>query len=136
MTGVLASTAAFLLFLAACSGSPASISTGATAGSSSSSGSGAPAGTVSFSADVLPIFRSRCISCHGQGRISGGLDLSSYAALMAGSQHGAVVVAGSPDSSRVVQMVVQGKMPKRGPKLLATQIEILSNWVKAGAPDN
>jgi hypothetical protein len=132
----LASAVTLLLLLSACSGQSASSSTGSGAGSSSTSGGSTTGGAVSFSADVLPIFQSRCASCHGSGRVSGGLNLTSFTSLMAGSQHGADVVPGDPNASRLVQMVVQGKMPKRGPALLTSQIQTISDWVKAGAANN
>jgi hypothetical protein len=127
---------ALALVLAACSGPSGSSSTGSGAGGATPSGGSAAGGAVSFSADVLPIFQSRCASCHGSGRVSAGLDLSSYASVMAGSQKGADVVPGDPNASRLVQMVVQGKMPKRGPQLLGSQVQAISDWVKAGAPNN
>ena len=47
---------------------------------------------VSYSTDVQPIFNANCITCHGG---SGGLFLTSYANLMAGtSAHGPVITPG------------------------------------------
>lgn len=106
----------------------ASAPTAAPGGSSSAS--------VSFSKDVEPIFQGRCVSCHGGPNPQRGLDLSTYASVMAGSANGPVVVPGNPDSSRLIQMVTQGMMPKSGPKLLPSQIQILTEWVQAGAPNN
>jgi mono/diheme cytochrome c family protein len=93
-------------------------------------------GEYSFTQDVLPIFQTRCQNCHGSGRTQAGLNLSNYASLMAGSQNGPVIVAGDASSSKLIQMVQQGKMPKSGPKLLPDQLMILINWAQAGAKDN
>ena len=41
---------------------------------------GAP---VSFAHDVLPIMESRCANCHGGDRVEKGLNLKTYAELMA-----------------------------------------------------
>lgn len=92
--------------------------------------------TVSFANDVQPIIESRCINCHGGERVENGLNLSSYADLMAGSEHGPVVVPGDAASSKLVELVANQKMPKRGPKLTPPQVQIITEWVDAGAPNN
>lgn len=92
--------------------------------------------TVSFANDIMPIFESRCIGCHGGDRTQEGLDLKTYASLMAGSNNGAVVIAGDAANSLLVEMVATQKMPKRGPKLTPPQIQLITDWVNQGAPDN
>ncbi len=94
------------------------------------------AGSVSFASDVLPIIESRCISCHGAERAEDGLDLTSYAALMAGSENGAVLTPGDAENSLMVQLVQNGQMPKRGAKLTPQQIQIIIDWINQGAVDN
>ncbi len=91
---------------------------------------------VSFENDVMPIFNSRCLQCHGGDDTKGGLSLASFTALMAGSEDGPVVVPGDAQNSKLIQVVVDGSMPKRGPDLFPEQIQILIDWVNAGAPDN
>jgi mono/diheme cytochrome c family protein len=92
--------------------------------------------TVSFSADVLPIFESRCIGCHGGERTQEGLDLKTHASLMAGSNNGFVVTPGDAADSLLVELVANQKMPKRGPKLTPPQVQVITDWVNQGAPDN
>jgi hypothetical protein len=92
--------------------------------------------TVSFTNDILPIFESRCIGCHGGERTQEGLDLKTHASLMAGSDNGAVVIPGDAANSLLVEMVATQKMPKRGPKLTPPQVQLISDWVNQGAPDN
>ena len=96
----------------------------------------APAAAVSFANDVLPIIESRCINCHGGERVEKGLNLSSYADLMAGSENGPVVVPGDAANSLLVELVVNQKMPKRGPKLTPPQVQIITDWAAAGALNN
>jgi mono/diheme cytochrome c family protein len=93
-------------------------------------------GEVSFSRDILPVLQSRCINCHGGQRTSEGLDMKTYAALMAGSQNGSVVTPGDATNSSFVTLAAEGKMPKRGPKLTPAEIKLLTDWVNAGAPNN
>jgi mono/diheme cytochrome c family protein len=92
--------------------------------------------TVSFANDVMPIFSASCNTCHGGDQTKAGLDMTTYASLMAGSMQGAVIFPGSPSQSVLVQQVVDGEMPKRGDKLTAEQIQVISDWVAAGAPNN
>lgn len=89
-----------------------------------------------FSKDIKPMFETSCVGCHGGLKTSKGLDLKTYASLMAGSQNGAVVTAGDPDNSKLVQLILAGKMPKKGPKLTAEQLKLITGWIKAGAKDN
>jgi hypothetical protein len=93
-------------------------------------------GAVSFSNDVLPILQVKCVGCHGGEKTSRGLKLNSFDNLVAGSNNGAVVIAGDPDNSKMLQLIIQGKMPKRGGKLSSAQVEIFKEWIKAGALNN
>jgi mono/diheme cytochrome c family protein len=92
--------------------------------------------TVSFTNDILPIFESRCINCHGGDKTQEGLDLKTHAALMTGSDNGSVVTPGDIANSLLVELVVSQKMPKRGPKLTPPQVQLITDWVNQGALDN
>lgn len=134
--------------LAACSGSgankPASNlnSSGSTAISTGNSPSSQPGstqgatGNISFTKDVNPILQATCVKCHGVEKTSKGLDLRTFASIMAGSQNGAVIVAGNPTGSKLIQSIESGKMPKDGPALTPDQVQILVSWVNAGAKNN
>jgi hypothetical protein len=45
-------------------------------------------------------------------------------------------VAGDAAKSKLVQSIQLGKMPKRGTKLTAEQVQLFTDWVNAGAQDN
>jgi len=92
--------------------------------------------TVSFSTDILPIFESRCIGCHGGERTQEGLDLKTHASLLAGSNNGSVLTPGDAANSLLIELVTTQKMPKRGPKLTPPQVQLITDWVNQGAPDN
>jgi hypothetical protein len=68
--------------------------------------------------------------------VSEGLDMNTYDSLMAGSQNGPVIVPGEANDSLLVQKVTEGKMPKRGPKLTPAQIQLITDWIDAGALNN
>ena len=96
----------------------------------------APHNQVSYANDVRPILESRCGKCHMGDFVSEGLDMNTYESLMAGSQNGPVIVPGEASDSLLIQKLVEGKMPKRGPKLTPDQIQLISSWIDAGAPNN
>ncbi len=91
---------------------------------------------VSFTDDILPLFESRCMKCHGQERLEEGLSLRTYTDMMAGSKNGAVVLPGNALKSLLAQLIPNQKMPKRGPKLTASQIQLIIDWINQGALDN
>ncbi|MBN1450050.1 MAG: hypothetical protein JW963_03470 [Anaerolineales bacterium] len=91
---------------------------------------------VSFTNDVMPIIQSRCINCHGGDRIEEGLVMHSYDELLAGSENGPVIIPGDVANSLLVELVTNQKMPKRGPKLTPPQVQIITDWVAAGALNN
>ncbi len=94
--------------------------------------------TPDYSGQVAPIFRKYCSACHNPDEKEGGLVLDDYAALLKGGKRGGVVVAGSPDRSRLL-LVLEGKaQPKMPPKdsdpPKPEEIAVLRAWVAAGAP--
>ncbi len=91
---------------------------------------------VSFSGDVLPILQNRCVKCHGGEETKEGLILKTYADLLAGSFNGPVIEPGSAADSLLVELISSGKMPKRNPRLLPSEVELISAWINAGALDN
>ncbi len=92
--------------------------------------------SVSFAKDVMPILESSCINCHGGEQVKEGLNMKTYAGLMTGSFNGAVIEPGNAANSFLIEQVVKGEMPKRGPKLTSEQIQIITDWINAGALNN
>ena len=116
---------------------PAATDTSAPATEHSAATESVPSGaTVSFANDALPLIQSRCVNCHGGDRTEEGLNLTSHAAILAGSEHGAVIVPGDAANSLLVELAASQEMPKRGPKLTPPQVQSLTEWVNQGAPEN
>ena len=89
-----------------------------------------------FESQVRPLLAARCLECHGPDAQKGGLRLDTGAGLRTGGDSGAVVTAGKPDESLLVEAIgYRGdiKMPPRS-KLPAAEIATLTEWVKRGAP--
>lgn len=67
---------------------------------------------------------------------SENLNMETYDSLMAGSQNGVVIIAGNAKESLLAGKILKGEMPKRGPKLTPAQVQIIIDWINAGAPNN
>lgn len=99
---------------------------------------------VSFSDDILPILKLRCVECHqpgGMGYEKSGLDLRSYESLMKGTRFGPVVVPRQPLISTLNAAIEwrtssQIHMPYHRKKLTACEIRLFRQWVAQGARNN
>lgn len=89
---------------------------------------------ISFDADVGPILRGRCASCHGEKARKGDLDLRSAATLLKGGESGPVIAGGKPEESLLYTKVRDHEMPPDDkPPLTDDQIETIRRWIAEGA---
>jgi hypothetical protein len=89
-----------------------------------------------FDKQVLPILKANCFKCHGEGKMRGGLSLASRAGLIKGGDLGPVISWDQPEESLLLKAIsYKGdlQMPP-GSKLTEKEIDILTRWVKSGAP--
>ena len=89
-----------------------------------------------FEKNVRPVLAEKCYSCHGSKNQFASLRVDSRAALLKGSDKGAILVPGDPDKSRLIAAInhVGGlKMPPTG-KLPDKVLADFATWVKMGAP--
>jgi mono/diheme cytochrome c family protein len=93
-------------------------------------------GDVSYSSQIAPLFADQCVSCHGEETAEAGLRLDSYAAAMQGSEYGAVIEAGSPEGSLLLDMISAGEMPQEADAMDEDDVELVRNWIAEGAEDN
>ena len=93
---------------------------------------------VSFHKEVRPILRQNCNGCHRPGKAKGGLDLTTFAALMKGGKNGPAIEMGDPHSSVLVESVSgdEPEMPKEGEPLIKEEIELIQRWIAQGAKDD
>ncbi len=87
---------------------------------------------VSFTKQVAPILVARCAACHIQ-RSRGGLNMSTYVSLAKGSDNGPVIVGGDAETSRMIELLKSGDMPRAGGKLADDQLALITAWIAAGA---
>jgi hypothetical protein len=90
-----------------------------------------------FEAKVRPLLVDNCLTCHGDKKQKGGLRLDSMFAILKGGKHGAAVVPGKPQTSRMITAVsyqdTNLQMPPEE-QLTDDQVHVLTEWVKMGAP--
>lgn len=95
-----------------------------------------PAAAPSYKRDVAPILERSCVRCHGPERADKGLRLDSYRGTLAGDSYGAVLLPWRSSLSAIVSVIKYGTMPHDGMKLPPAEIETVSRWIDAGAPEN
>ncbi len=93
-----------------------------------------PSGPPTFVSDVLPIFEAKCNTCHGS---LGGWDGTSYEAAMTSGNHAPVVIPGDAENSLLAQKLLdtqtEGAIMPPGGKLPDDEIQIILDWIAAGA---
>jgi len=93
-----------------------------------------------FSVEVMPLLRQKCFACHGDKPqdLKGKLDLRSRAAMLKGGEsEEPALVMGKPKDSLLFQAVLWEGLempPKENDRLTKQQIELLRQWITAGAP--
>lgn len=88
--------------------------------------------TPTFSAINNSILRPSCVSCHSGGSAQGGVNLSSYQALINSS----VVRPGDADKSDLYIQIETGRMPRGASKLSQESAKVIFDWIEAGALNN
>lgn len=87
--------------------------------------------------EVSRIFERRCVNCHAEHGAAKGLRLDSYAAVLAGGEGGAVVLARDAAGSELIRRLrgeSTPRMPFLSKALPPEEIEIIVRWVEAGLP--
>jgi mono/diheme cytochrome c family protein len=91
---------------------------------------------AAFSKQVLPLLRTRCITCHGPEKQEGGLRLDSLDAALKGGDQGPAIVPGDAESSLFVKAITFAdpdlQMPPKQ-KLSDAEISVLKRWIERGA---
>src|SRR5258706_4976556 len=90
-------------------------------------------GIASAQSQVEKLFAERCLPCHGGASTFSGFSVSTRETLLRGGKQGPVLLAGKPEESRIYQFVSSGKMPP-GKKLASSEIELVADWIRRGAP--
>jgi WD40 repeat protein len=89
-----------------------------------------------FAKDVAPILAANCAGCHAGNVALGTLDLDTFAGIQKGGHSGPVIVPGKSAESLLYLRItgaVTPAMPLSGKKLADGEIEIIREWIDAGA---
>ena len=82
---------------------------------------------VSFVKDVAFILNSKCGNCHVNQK-RGNFSLVNFNDISTGGG----IIQGDPATSRLVEVIETGEMPKGGGKVSKAELEVLKNWIAAG----
>ena len=91
---------------------------------------------ITYEEHVRPILREHCFACHNQGKATNDLALDSYDRVRKGGASGEVVTPGDPDGSYLYALVThkdEPHMPPKVDKLPTAKLEIVRQWIAAGA---
>ena len=92
--------------------------------------------SVTFARDIEPIFAKSCWNCHSADAQLADLDLSTREAALRGGEHGAALVPGNAEQSRLYRMVAGLEpitMPMDGSQLTPAEIAAIKTWIESGA---
>ncbi|CAN5168869.1 hypothetical protein BH23BAC1_BH23BAC1_22920 [soil metagenome] len=93
---------------------------------------------VDFNAEVRPIINTKCISCHGGVKQSGGFSFLFREDALGETESGKpAIVPGHPGRSELMNRLThhdpEYRMPFEKPSLSEEEIEIFRKWIKQGA---
>jgi mono/diheme cytochrome c family protein len=87
---------------------------------------------VTYNDQLLPLIEQHCGNCHNPDKKKGDLVLTSYNALLKGGGSGAIVAAGSPDSSKLWKAITHAEeptMPPNKPRLADKDLDVFKKWI-------
>ncbi len=91
---------------------------------------------VTFAKDIQPIMERTCWTCHGSSLQLSKLDLRTRESALKGGAHGAAIVPGKAEQSKLYRLVAgleNISMPMEGPKLTPSEISAVKTWIDEGA---
>lgn len=102
--------------------------------------SAAPTSTISYFRQVAPLLNEKCGACHSPDARTSGFDASSVEGLRKGGKKaGPAILPGNPSKSPLIEYVSglrQPRMPNGMAPLSSGEIDLLRNWIAAGAKDD
>ena len=90
---------------------------------------------VSFQKDIQPVFEKSCWNCHSNSVQLSKLSLASRDAALRGGEHGASIVPGNAEKSRLYRLVAGLDKPAMpiGGKITPDEVEAFRLWINQGA---
>ncbi|MCA9096877.1 MAG: DUF1549 domain-containing protein, partial [Planctomycetaceae bacterium] len=99
-----------------------------------------PAKPISYYHQIRPIFQANCQGCHQAAKAGGQYVMTDFAKLIHGGDGGEAVVPGKPEEGTLLDNIIpvdgKAQMPKGKAPLLEAEIDLIRNWIAAGAIDD
>ncbi len=97
-----------------------------------------PGNNINYLADIKPLLRDKCFSCHSSLKQDGGLRLDAASLIQKGGDSGPALAAGLPTKSLILERVTaddENRMPPAdaGARLTDEEVAKLAAWIKSGA---
>ena len=93
--------------------------------------------TIDYLREVAPIFKARCLECHGKTSQESGLRLDRHDRAMLGGDNGRVIMPNDATNSELIRRITSVDTDKRMPPetspLKAEDINLLVQWIDQGA---
>jgi cytochrome b subunit of formate dehydrogenase len=91
------------------------------------------ASASSWEQGISDLIQTKCGTCHTGSGGFGGLDISTYAASLAGGANGPGIIPSDPDTSTVIVRQSTGDHPGQ---FSGEELAVIRLWIEAGAPEN
>ena len=94
---------------------------------------------VVFKDVIQPIFKGKCVNCHGETKQKGKLRLDQAEYIFKGGETGQVILAGKPDESDMIKRLMlpldhkDHMPPKEKSQVSANELALLQWWIANGA---
>lgn len=92
-----------------------------------------------FAAVIRPVLKTKCFSCHNEGKAKGKLVMTSEEKLLAGGKNGPIWKAGDATNSHIIKNINLPEDDKKHmppidkPQLNEGEINLLYTWIQDGA---
>jgi cytochrome c553 len=90
-----------------------------------------------FESKIRPLLAANCFACHSESAMA-GLRVDSREGLLRGGETGPAIVPGRPEDSALINAIQHAdgfpKMPRGRARMPQADIDLLVDWVRAGAP--
>lgn len=92
---------------------------------------------VDFQAQLMPIVKEKCLSCHGETKQSARLDLRTPESWKKGGGSGPLYKPGDAAKSLLIKKLIHAdpgqRMPRKADPLTPAQITLFKDWITLGA---
>jgi hypothetical protein len=86
-----------------------------------------------FVDEIAPLFKTRCVKCHGPAKAEGGLNLSLASTIARGGKNGPIVRPHDVENSLLWERISTDEMPPKHP-LSELEKGRIKRWIESGAP--